>query len=90
MKSKLRWGDPPEDAPEAGKIVPPKMMDNLPGSAGAGSIENFGAFGMKLPEWSRVRHVLRLTREYETPFKIDCGDLGYLYVGPDGWEVRNI
>lgn len=88
LTNELRWGDPPEDAPKAGKIVPPKLLDNLPGSPGAGDIDNFGAFGMRLPDWARIRYVLRMTRKYEKPFKIDVGDLGTLYVGEEGWRTE--
>ena len=85
------YGDPPEDSseiPEAGKIVPPKNLDNLPGSPGAGNIDNFGAFGLQLPDWARIRYVLRMTRSYEKPFKINCGDLGWLIVGEEGWKTE--
>lgn len=82
------YGDPPEDAPEAGKIVPPKTLDNLPGSPGAGNIDNFGAYGLKLPDWARIRYVLRMTRNYEKPFKVNAGDLGWIVVGENGWRTE--
>ena len=88
MKDDLIWGDPPEDAPEAGKLVPPKVLENAPGSEVAGNIDLFDKFGMKLPEWARIRYVLRKTRKFDKPFKVDCGDLGRLSVGDDGWRLE--
>ena len=85
----FQWGDPPEAAEVVGKVVPPTKIDNLPGSETAGQIEMFGSYGAEIPTFRQIQYVLRKTRgKYDLPFAIDCGRLGILYVGEEGWKIE--
>lgn len=91
MTIALRSGNPPrpEDCQHEGRVSPPKAITNETGSGFEGNMNLFDIYGSSIPDWSRVRYVLRITRNKPKPYSIDIPDMGTLYVGDEGWELKS-